>query len=42
MATARTIITNVMLEIQYGRITTILNGMNKTNAEKMVNRVTTK
>lgn len=30
-----------MAGIQYNKVTTILNGINKTNAEKMVNRVTT-
>ena len=42
MATARTIVAYVMARIQYNRITTILNGINKTNTEKIVNRVTTK
>ena len=41
MATTGTTITNVMARIQYSRVTTILNGINKTNAEKLVNRVTT-
>ena len=42
MATTRTTITNVMAVIQNNKVTTILNGINKTNAEKMINRVTTK
>ena len=41
MATAGTTITNVMAGTQYSRITTILNGISKTNTEKIVNRVTT-
>ena len=34
MATTRINITNVMVEIQYNRIATTLNGIDKTNAEK--------
>ena len=41
VATAGTTITNVMAGTQYSRITTILNGISKTNTEKIVNRVTT-
>ena len=41
MATTRTSITNVMAIIQNSMVTTILNGINKTNAEKLVNKVTT-
>ena len=42
MATVGTTVTNVMVGIQDNKITTILNGINKTNAEKLVNKVTTK
>ena len=41
MTMAGTTITNVMAGIQYSRITTILNGITKTNTEKIVNKVTT-
>ena len=39
MATIGTTVTNVMVGIQYSRITTILNGISKINTEKIVNRV---
>ena len=36
MVTAGITVTNVMAGIQYSRITTILNRINKTNTKKMV------
>ena len=36
MVTAGITVTNVMTGIQYSRITTILNRINKTNTKKMV------
>ena len=36
MVIAGIIVTNIMVGIQYSRITTILNKINKTNTEKMV------
>ena len=41
MVTTGIIVASVMVGIQYNRITTILNVINKTNTEEIVNRVTT-
>ena len=41
MVTTGIIFASVMVGIQYNRITTILNVINNTNTEEIVNRVTT-
>ena len=40
MVTTGITVTSVMAGIQYNKITTILNVINKTNTEKIVNSVT--
>ena len=42
MVTVGIIVTSVTAEIQYSKITIIINVMNKTNTEKIINRVTEK
>ena len=42
MVTIGIIVTSVTAEIKYSRITIMINVMNKTNTEKIVNRVTGK
>jgi len=42
MVTVGINVTSVTAEIKYSRITIIINVMNKTNIEKIINRVTGK